>query len=76
VNSLFRNATGTVRLTVDSRCTELIKDLEQMRFKHGTSVIDKDSDSDRSHLSDALGYLVWQEYSHGRALGEQSRRLL
>ena len=76
VNTRLKTAAGAVRLKIDSRCTELIKDLQQMRFKDGTSVLEKASDPERSHLSDALGYLVWQEYASTRLLGGQSRRLL
>ncbi len=38
-------------------------------------VIDKDRDSKRTHLSDALGYLAWQEFKPGPKAGEQGRRL-
>ena len=43
------------------RCKELIKDFEQVAYKEDTNLIDKDKDRQRTHLSDALGYLVWQE---------------
>ena len=45
----------------DPRCEELIRDFEQVMYKENSQVIDKDSDPKRTHLSDALGYLVWQE---------------
>jgi hypothetical protein len=76
VNSLLRNASGHQRLTVSRGCKELIKDLMLLRFKAGSSIVDKTTDPDRSHLADALGYLIWQEYSQTRVLGEQSQRLL
>jgi len=38
----------------------LIKDLEQVSFKADTMQIDKDRDRLRTHLSDALGYVLWQ----------------
>jgi len=40
----------------------LIKDFEQVTYKENSQVMDKDRDSRRTHLSDALGYLVWQEF--------------
>ena len=59
-----------------SRSNELIKDLEEVVFKAGTTVIDKERDANRTHLSDALGYLVWQECHSSVKFGEQPRRLL
>ncbi len=40
----------------------MIKDLEQVTYKENSQVIDKERDPKRTHLSDALGYLVWQEF--------------
>ena len=54
------------RVKIDARCKELIKDLEQVAYKENTQVIDKDRDPKRTHLSDALGYLMWQEFRVGR----------
>jgi hypothetical protein len=45
-------------------------------FKPETSVIDKEKDSQRTHLSDALGYLIWQECHSRTSFGEQGRRLI
>jgi len=76
VNARLRNAAGEVRLTADPKCKELIRDFEEVRYKPGTMLIDKDRDSKRTHLSDALGYLVWQEFGPRPVAGEQGRRLL
>ena len=46
---------------IHPRCKELIKDFEQVTYKENSQVIDKDRDPKRTHLSDALGYLAWQE---------------
>jgi hypothetical protein len=54
----------------------LVTDLEEVTFKPETSVIDKERDSNRTHLSDALGYLIWQEFRPQVKFGEQGRRLL
>ena len=58
------------------KCKELIKDLEELVYKNGSTLIDKERDPKRTHLSDALGYLVWQERDSGTKYGEQRRRLL
>jgi PBSX family phage terminase large subunit len=64
------------RMKIDARCKELIKDLEQVAYKENTQVIDKDRDPRRTHLSDALGYLVWQEMRVGEKVGERGTRLI
>ena len=76
VNAHLRNAQGERRLVVDRKCQELIKDLEQVSYKPDSGQIDKESDSERTHLSDALGYLLWQEFRPQTQVGEQSRRLI
>ncbi len=76
VNAMLRPAAGERRLVIHPRCRELILDLEQVAYKPGSAVIDKEKDPRRTHLSDALGYLIWQECRpHGRA-GERSERIL
>jgi hypothetical protein len=75
VNAKLKTADGNVQLRVSPRCKELIKDFEQVVFKKGTTLIDKERDPKRTHLSDALGYLVWHE-SQAVVFGQQTRRLL
>jgi hypothetical protein len=53
-----------------------VADFEEITFKPDTSVIDKERDTKRTHLSDALGYLIWQECRPQATFGEQSRRLI
>jgi hypothetical protein len=60
-NSRLRSAAGDIGLLVDFKCKELIMDFEQVSFKADSYEIDKDRDRLRTHLSDALGYLLWQE---------------
>jgi hypothetical protein len=74
-NSKLRNASGEIGLVVDSSCKELIKDFEQVCFKEDSNVIDKDRDRQRTHLSDALGYLLWQECRPLAPIGERPGRL-
>jgi len=76
MNAQLKAADGVSRLFVHPRCRELIQDFEEVAFKPDSSVIDKDRDSKRTHLSDALGYLAWQECRDQPPFGEQRRRLL
>lgn len=74
VNAKLRNARGEVRLFVDPMCAELIDDFEQVAYVEDSMQIDKEKDRRRTHLSDALGYLIWQQ--HGEAtIGERGERL-
>jgi hypothetical protein len=75
VNAKLKSAADEKRLVIDRKCSELIKDLEQVSYKADSSVIDKDKDPKRTHLSDALGYLIWQECRTRPQAGEQSQRL-
>lgn len=75
VNSCLTNTLGEVRLQIDARCEELIKDLEEVLFKPESGVIDKVRDPKRTHASDALGYLVWQLYGEKQSFGEINKRL-
>jgi hypothetical protein len=75
LNAKLRGADGVVRLVVDERCEELVRDFERVQWLAGTSEIDKAKDPRRTHLSDALGYLIWQEYQGGPGVGERGDRL-
>jgi len=74
-NAKLRSAAGVVGLLLDPRCKELIKDLEQVTYKADSNVVDKDRDRMRTHLSDALGYLLWQECRTLPRIGERQERL-
>lgn len=77
VNGRLHNAAGEVELVVNPRCKELIQDFECVAWVEGTYEIDKQADSLRTHLSDALGYLVWEEYNRVVAtVGYKSKRLI
>lgn len=75
VNAMLANARGETRLYVDPRCKELIKDLEEVLLQPGTQVIDKLRDPKRTHMSDALGYLLWQVQEGQRPVGPRNRPL-
>jgi hypothetical protein len=75
-NSKLRSAAGEIRMLVDPKCKELIKDFEQVSYKADSNAIDKDRDRHRTHLSDALGYLLWQECRPQPAIGDHQERLI
>jgi hypothetical protein len=75
MNGQFYSAAGIVRAYVDPKCKELIKDLEQVSYKAESMQIDKDRDRARTHLSDALGYLIWQECRPQPTVGERGESL-
>ena len=76
VNARLRSASGERRLLIDVKCRELILDLEQVCYKPGSSQLNKDSDPRRTHLSDALGYLLWQEFRPLARVGQKEHRLV
>jgi len=76
MNAKLESAAGERKLKAHPRCKELIKDFEQVTYKENSLVVDKDRDPRRTHLSDALGYLVWQECRGGPKVGEQGSRLV
>lgn len=75
VNAKLHSAAGDIRLLVDGKCRELIRDFEEVSYKADTTVIDKEKSPKRTHLSDALGYLVWQECRIQAPVGERPDRL-
>jgi hypothetical protein len=76
VNSKLRTASGEVLLQVNPRCRELIKDFEEVTFQAGTMALDKSGDLRRTHLTDALGYLIWEESGPRQEVGPRNKRLL
>jgi hypothetical protein len=78
VCSALQAADGRRRLLVDPRCRELIADLEQVAWKRdaaGNALPEiAKTDPRRTHISDALGYLVWRE--RARQSGPQGDVLL
>lgn len=77
MNGKLFNAAGVVTMLVDPRCVELIRDFETVAWVEGTHEIDKKADGLRSHLSDALGYLVWEEFHRSvKTVGYRAKRLI
>jgi hypothetical protein len=76
VNALLCNHAGQRRLRIAPQCKELSKDFNQVCWKtdaHGNSSAELDkSNPARTHVSDALGYYVAQEFPMRSARGERS----
>lgn len=72
-NARLKNAHGETSMWIDPRCRELIADFEQVSYKADSSEVDKTKDRRRTHLSDALGYLICQESRALPKVGEQSK---
>jgi hypothetical protein len=75
VNSRLLSASGESHLAISPRCKELIADFEEVTYMPDSTIIDKDRDPKRTHLSDALGYLAWQEFSDKLTIGGRNKRL-
>ncbi len=76
VNGKLYSAAGEAMLMVDPKCRELIADFEQVAYIEDSMEIDKNRDRKRTHTSDALGYMLWQESSGGPKNGERGQRLI
>ena len=61
VQAMLLNAEGRRRVQVHPRAHALIRSLDGLTYKEGTSQPDKTLGLD--HLADAFGYLLWQEFN-------------
>ena len=61
VQAMLCSADGRRRVKVHPRAHTLIRSLDGLTYKEGTSQPDKTLGLD--HLPDALGYLLWQEFN-------------
>jgi hypothetical protein len=66
MNNMLKSVSGARNVLIHPKCKELIKDLRQVRWRRDaagnpTGDLDK-SDPQRTHVSDALSYLVAQEW--------------
>lgn len=75
VNSLISPAEGKPRICIDHKCQSLLLDLERLRFQEDGIHVNKTEDPKRSHSSDALGYLIWEEFSPRQTIGERPPKL-
>ena len=76
VNRLLRSALGETSVYVNENCEELMKDFEQVAYKEDTFEIDKNRDRMRTHISDALGYLLWEVYHTDGGCGYRNQRIV
>jgi len=60
VNALCCDASGRRRLHVHPRCSTLLRSLEGLTYREGTSQPDKSTGLD--HITDALGYMVHEMF--------------
>jgi len=67
VNTLCLNANGRSRLFLHPRCVNLLRGLEGLTYKEGTSQPDKSTGFD--HITDALGYMVHEMFPLGKPMG-------
>lgn len=58
-NAALKSADGTIRLRIHPRAAPVIRALEGLTWKDGTSA--PDPRSPHIHITDALGYLLWQQ---------------
>lgn len=64
VNSRLQSLSGEVRMFADpAKCPNIIEDFEgTVTVEGGSGELDKKSNSERTHLTDAIGYYCWKEY--------------
>ena len=72
VNASLKAVDGSVKLTVDPKCRNLIKCISSQTYKEGTQIPDKSSNLD--HMNDAIGYLVHWINPIGRTKPEEEKR--
>ena len=80
VNRRLRNHANERHISIDRSCLQLITDLEQVHWRtdssgNSLSEIDK-SDSKRTHLSDALGYMIEYVFPMKPQAGERPFSIL
>jgi hypothetical protein len=62
VNARLRAVDGTIRTRIDPKCKHLVRDLEGVQYRKGSSDIDKAGAPDLSHISDAFGYMIHRRH--------------
>ena len=60
-NALFKDANGRVRCIIHPRAAKLVRALDGLVYREDTNVPDKSSGLD--HITDALGYMIWQRFN-------------
>ena len=80
VNAMLWNALSQRRVAIDPGAKELIRDLEQVGWKldsngNTTAALDK-SDFRRTHMSDAFGYFIYNQFGLRALSGERSTPII
>jgi len=74
-NNALKSTSGKRSIIIDPRCQQLIKDFRQVKWKrdaNGNTIGSLDqSDHERTHVSDALGYLAAVEFGMHPFAGER-----
>lgn len=68
----FNNAFDKDLLKIYSGCEHLIKDVEKVQFTEDGRNIDKKSNPNLTHISDALGYYIYARYSTPASFGQKT----
>lgn len=69
VNGLICNSKGQRRVFVNpNRCHNFIRDCEQVSYKQGSTMIDKNKSLDLTHLTDAFGYMADVEFGLNKSM--------
>jgi hypothetical protein len=69
VNSVLKSFTGEVRMRIDPKCKKLIADFEQVEWANEMGLEINKEDPKLTHVSDALGYIMEQEFRPVRDTG-------
>ncbi len=76
MNSALQSVSKRRNVFISPKCKELIKDFRQVKWRrdsNGNSLPDLDkSTRDRTHVSDAFGYLAAKEFGMYPPAGERS----
>ena len=73
VNSVLKSFTGEVRMRIDPKCKKLIADFEQVEWANEMGLEINKEDPKLTHVSDALGYIIEQEFRAGPGQGFRSQ---
>jgi hypothetical protein len=80
VNAVLGNQAGERRLVMAPACKQLIQDFERVHWKadpsgNALAAMDK-TDPQRTHVSDAVGYMIAQEFGMRMKGGPRSTRII
>lgn len=62
VNGMFKNSNGEMSFFINESCRALRRDFERVVYKEGGSEFDKTTDKTLTHVSDAVGYRIVEDF--------------